>query len=86
MTPSQDSTSPQDMTSIEQHKIVHALAEHESRMTRAEQERFAMYRKRDRDDEDLDLASKQDLRALFAAYVEKPRPRSNPLDALFSKK
>lgn len=79
-------TAPQDLTSVEQRKLVRALAEHETRMTRAEQERFQMYRKRDRDDEDLDVMSKKDLLVLFETYVEKPRPKSNPLDALFGPK
>jgi hypothetical protein len=73
------------MTSVEQHKLVAALRDYEGRMTRDEQETFAMLRKRDKDDEDLDEASKRTLLALHEKYVLKPRPASNPLDALFRK-
>lgn len=73
------------MTSIEQHKMVAALRDYESRMTRNEQETFAMLRKRDKDDEDLDDLAKRTLIALFEKYVVKARPKGNPLDALFRK-
>jgi hypothetical protein len=78
---------PQDisMTSVEQHKLVAALREYHARMTRDEQELFAMLSKRDKDDEDLDELSKKRLLALHEKYAVKPRPKTNPLDALFKK-
>ena len=56
------------------------------KMSRAEQEQFDMYRKRDRDDEDLDRLSKQKLQEMYDKYVVASRPKGNPLDALFGKK
>lgn len=73
------------MTHIEQKKIVRELAEYESRMSRDDQERFAMYRKRDKDDEDLDEMSKAKLKAMHAKYVVRKQAVGNPLDALFKK-
>lgn len=74
------------MTSVEQHKIVRELRDHEMKMTRAEQEVFDMYRKRDKDDEDLDKLSRQKLMEMYEKYVVASRPKGNPLDALFGKK
>jgi hypothetical protein len=74
------------MTSIEQHKIVKELIGFEMRMTRVEQETFDMFRKRDKDDEDLDHISKRKLLELYDKYVVASRPKGNPLDALFGKK
>ncbi|MDT8324518.1 MAG: hypothetical protein RRA94_10420 [Bacteroidota bacterium] len=74
------------MTSVEQHKLIRELRDYENRMTREEQERFDMYRKRDKDDEDLDRLSKVKLKELYEKYVVSGRPRGNPLDALFGGK
>lgn len=74
------------MTSVEQHKIVRELMDYEMRMTRQEQEMFDMFRKRDKDDEDLDKISKRTLQELYDKYVVASRPKGNPLDALFGKK
>lgn len=71
------------MTSIEQHKMIAALREHEARMNKREQEEFEMYRKRDRDDEDLDEISKRRLVALHEKYAVQRCAAANPLDALF---
>ncbi|MBL0175877.1 MAG: hypothetical protein IPP94_11535 [Ignavibacteria bacterium] len=71
------------MTSIEQHKIIAELREHEAKMTRRELEAFTMYAKRDTDDEDLDELSKKALLAMHAKSEGAPAPRANPLDALF---
>jgi hypothetical protein len=73
------------MTSVEQHKIVAELCDHEGRMSRQDLEVFAMFRKRDHDDEDLDLQSKRKLMELHDRYAKKTRPEGNPLDALFKK-
>ena len=73
------------MTSVEQHKIVAALREYESKMTRQELEMFEMFRKRDKDDEDLDALSRKKLVELHEKYVLRPKPAVNPLDALFKK-
>ena len=71
------------MTSVEQHKIVAELRDHERKMSRSELETFEMLRKRDKDDEDLDLQSKKILMQLHEKYVKRLRPSGNPLDALF---
>jgi hypothetical protein len=73
------------MTTVEQHKLVLALREYVRKMNRVEQEMFEMFRKRDKDDEDLDLLSKRRLLELNEKYVRKPKPTVNPLDALFKK-
>lgn len=73
------------MTSIEQHRLVRELREHESRMSRAEQEMYEMFRKRDYDDEDLDTLSQRKLMELHEKYTKKMNPRPNPLDALFGR-
>lgn len=74
------------MTSVEQHKLVRELRDYTSRMTRAEEEMFDMFRKRDKDDEDLDTLSKKKLQELYEKYVVASRPKGNPLDALFGGK
>lgn len=71
------------MTSVEQHCFIRELHEHASRMTRAEQEMYEMFRKRDHDDEDLDKLSRDRLIELHRKYVLSPVRRENPLDALF---
>ena len=74
------------MTSIEQHKLINELRDVEQRMTREDQRLFSMFRKRDRDDEDLDLISKKKLAEMYEKYIISKRPKGNPLDALFGKK
>lgn len=58
------------MTHAEQHKMIVELMEHERRMSRYDQEEFAMFVKRDKDDEDLDGMSQKRLIRLFERYVE----------------
>ncbi len=74
------------MTHAEQHKLVVELRDHENKMTRAELEAFDMFRKRDKDDEDLDAISRRKLVELHNKYVVASRPKGNPLDALFGRK
>lgn len=74
------------MTSVEQHKIIRELRDREMKMTRAEQEMFEMFRKRDKDDEDLDSISRKKLMELYEKYIVATRPKGNPLDALFGGK
>ncbi len=71
------------MTSIEQHKLIAELRDEEGRMTREDAERFAMFRKRDKDDEDLDALSRKELLAMHERYVVRRKARGNPLDNLF---
>jgi hypothetical protein len=73
------------MTSTEQHKIIRELRDYEAKMDRQEREAFEMFRKRDKDDEDLDLISKRKLTAMYEKYVVASRPKGNPLDKLFNK-
>ncbi|MBR9976928.1 MAG: hypothetical protein KFH87_02465 [Bacteroidetes bacterium] len=74
------------MTSVEQHKLVKELRDYEAKMSRSELEMFEMFRKRDKDDEDLDNISRKKLKALHEKYVVSSQPKGNPLDALFGKK
>ena len=73
------------MTSVEQHAMIRELQEHEHRMTRDEGELFAMIRKRDYDDEDLDALSRNKLVELHQKYAVTRRSGGNPLDSLFSR-
>lgn len=73
------------MNSIEQHRLIQDLREHEVRMTRSEQELFVMFRKRDYDDEDLDTLSQRKLLELHDKYAARALRRTNPLDALFGR-
>jgi hypothetical protein len=56
------------MTQVEQHKMILALRDYEPRMSADEQSRFAMYLKRDRDDEELDELARTRLEAMHAKY------------------
>lgn len=73
------------MNSMEQHRLIQELREHEMRMTRVEQELFEMFRKRDYDDEDLDTLSQRKLLELHEKFTTKTLRRPNPLDALFGR-
>ncbi len=63
------------MTHAEQHKMIVELMDYTHRMSRREEEEFAMFVKRDKDDEDLDVISQQRLLKLYEAYGRK-RPRA----------
>ncbi len=56
------------MTHVEQHKMILALRDAAPRMTREEQTRFAMYEKRDRDDEELDDLSRERMQSMHEKY------------------
>lgn len=71
------------MTHIEQHKMIEELRDAEQRMSREDAELFAMFRKRDRDDEDLDAQSRKKLLDMHARYVKRKKAEGNPLDRLF---
>ncbi len=63
------------MTHVEQHRMILDLRDYVHRMTRDEEETFAMYVKRDKDDEDLDVVSQKRLEAMYEKYVlRKGRP------------
>jgi len=74
------------MTHVEQHELITELRDHERKMTRDEQEIFAMFKKRHKDDEELDAISRRKLVEMHKKYVIKSRPKVNPLDALFGPK
>ena len=57
------------MTHVEQHRMILDLRDFVRRMTRDEEETFAMYVKRDKDDEDLDVVSQKQLEAMYEKYV-----------------
>jgi hypothetical protein len=73
------------MTKAEQKTLINELRDKEMKMTRAEQEMFDMFRKRDKDDEDLDAISRRKLVELHKKYVIPKQSSGNPLDALFGK-
>ncbi|HZY10197.1 MAG TPA: hypothetical protein VFF29_03505 [Bacteroidota bacterium] len=57
------------MTRIEQHNMVETLKDYLHKMKPRDLDDFEMLRKRDRDDEDLDISSRQQLTELFVRYV-----------------
>ena len=57
------------MTKIEQHKIIEMLQDYVHRMSGRDLDDFEMFRKRDRDDEDLDEISRRRLSELYVKYV-----------------
>ncbi len=71
------------MRNLEQRDLINDLREHEAKMSRAELEDFEMFKKRHKDDEDLDEMSMKRLKQIHAKYVRSERPTSNPLDSLF---
>lgn len=57
------------MTKIEQHKIIEILQDYVHKMNGRDMDDFDMFRKRDRDDEDLDELSRRRLSELYVKYV-----------------
>jgi hypothetical protein len=57
------------MTKIEQHKIIDQLRDYLHKMNGRDMDDFEMLRKRDRDDEDLDVFGRRKLSELFVKYV-----------------
>lgn len=57
------------MTHDEQHRLILELRDYVHRMKRDEEEQFAMFLKRDKDDEDLDVVSQRKLQAMYDHYV-----------------
>ena len=62
------------MTHAEQHRLIEDLLDYMPRMSRADEEVFDMFQKRDHDDEDLDEISRRRLQDLHQKYV-RPRTR-----------
>jgi hypothetical protein len=63
------------MTHAEQHTMILEVQDHVRKMNRYEQEEFAMYVKRDKDDEDLDTLSQKRLVELYERYARRKRAR-----------
>lgn len=63
------------MTHVEQHRMILELRDYVHKMTRTEEELFAMYLKRDKDDEDLDVVSQKKLQEMYQKFVERKRGR-----------
>jgi hypothetical protein len=59
------------MTHVEQHRMILELRDYTHKMTRSEEENFAMYVKRDKDDEDLDVLSQKQLQVMYEKYVHR---------------
>lgn len=57
------------MTKSEQNRIIETLRDYVKKMNRYEQDDFDMFRKRNKDDEDLDSLSKKKLLELYEKYV-----------------
>jgi hypothetical protein len=55
----------------EQQRLINELRDYTAKMSRADEELFAMFLKRHRDDEDLDRDSYARLVRLYEAYVPK---------------
>jgi hypothetical protein len=63
------------MTRAEQHKMITELRDYEVRMSRDDEDAFAMLVQRDKDDEDLDRIAERTLISLYTRYVEQRRRR-----------
>jgi hypothetical protein len=59
------------MTHVEQHRMILELKDYVRKMKRDDEEMFAMFEKRDKDDEDLDVPSQKRLEGLHAKYIGK---------------
>jgi hypothetical protein len=59
------------MTIAEQRGMIRDLQDVVRKMTREEEETFAMFAKRNKDDEDLDLISRRKLQELYDRYLPK---------------
>jgi hypothetical protein len=59
------------MTHVEQHRMILELKDCVRKMKRDDEEMFAMFEKRDKDDEDLDVPSQKRLEGLHAKYIGK---------------
>lgn len=57
------------MTIVEQHNLIKLLYEYSHKMRGKDIDDFEMYRKRDRDDEELDLGSRKRLIEMTEKYV-----------------
>jgi hypothetical protein len=57
------------MTKIEQHKIIDMLQDYLLKMHGRDLDDFEMFRKRDRDDEDLDEISRRRLSELYVKFI-----------------
>ena len=57
------------MTRIEQHEMVEMLRDYVYKMRGRDLDDFELLRKRDRDDEDLDLFGRQRLTELYVQYI-----------------
>lgn len=61
------------MTRAEQKGMIQELRDYTRKMTRAEEEEFTMFWKRDKDDEDLDSLSRDRLIALYRKFIPRGR-------------
>jgi hypothetical protein len=57
------------MTKADQHNMIETLKDYSHKMKGRDLDEFEMMRKRDVDDEDLDLARQSRLKELYLAYV-----------------
>jgi len=57
------------MTHVEQHRMILELKDLIRKMKRDDEEMFAMFEKRDKDDEDLDVVSQKRLEGMYKKYI-----------------
>ncbi|MBP1657548.1 MAG: hypothetical protein H6Q31_2149 [Bacteroidetes bacterium] len=57
------------MTHAEQQRMIRELRDYTHKLTREEEELFAMFVKRNKDDEDLDLIAQRRLTDMHERYV-----------------
>jgi len=57
------------MTKVEQHEIIEVLRDYLHKMHGNDLDDFEMMRKRDRDDEDLDVIARRRLSELYVKFV-----------------
>ena len=69
VSPTDDRKRGKSMTRVEQHKMIDALGDYVHKMRGTDLDEFDMLRKRDRDDEDLDVLGRARLTELYVKYV-----------------
>ena len=57
------------MTRVEQRKMIESLMDYMHKMRGTDLDDYEMLRKRDRDDEDLDILSRRRLMELYTKYI-----------------
>ena len=64
------------MTTAEQRRMIEELSDYVRKMKRDDQEKFDMFMKRNKDDEDLDVLSQKCLQQMYDVYITRKEKRS----------